>query len=150
MMNSLMQISMKFKAADLIISVLFASVISFFAEIWAFLLVVGVLVVVDLFTGVAAAKSRMELVRSNKLRRSVKKLVFYMLAIMISEGFRLVFFDWAIDSQTMVNVVTQYIPITYITAFMIAWVELKSNIENIEEITGVKIWESIEKRFKGK
>lgn len=106
---------------------------SFFVPIGPFFGIVLFLVVADLLTGIRAAVKRKERISSSGFRRTVEKIVLYCLAIFLSEGMKNVFMPFA--------------PVTYITAFAIALTEFKSNIENIETVTGVNIWASIKGYF---
>lgn len=92
-----------------------------------------VLVFCDLITGLMAAKKRKETIHSKGLRRTVQKIVLYFIAIILSQGIKEVFM--------------QSMPITYMVAFIIAIAEFKSNIENIEAVTDIKIWSFIQDKF---
>lgn len=104
------------------------------APVGPFIAIVLCLVIVDLITGIRAAVKRGEMIRSIGLRRSIEKLVLYFFAILLAEGMR--------------NVFMPAIPITYVVALAIASTEFKSNIENIEEVTGVTIWKYISNKLK--
>lgn len=110
---------------------------SLFVPILPFLAAVFVLTIFDAITGVRAAKKRSEPITSKGFRRTSEKLFFYTIALTASELFRTTFFVHG--SMT--------IPLSYIIAMAIATTEFKSNIENIETITGVKIWGSIKEYF---
>jgi phage-related holin len=106
---------------------------AFIIPISAFLLFTVFLVVCDLFTGTMAARHREETISSKGLRRTVEKIVLYFIAILASEGMSIVFMP--------------KIPISYVTAFAIGITEFRSNIENIEAVTGVNIWKFIKDRL---
>lgn len=95
----------------------------------SFLIFTVVLVFADLCTGTMAAKHRGETIHSRGLRRSVSKIVLYLLAILLSEGFEKVF--------------ELHIDISYMVAGLISITELKSNMENIGEVTGIDFWSKI-------
>lgn len=99
---------------------------SFLLPSGPFILMVTVLTFADLYTGTRAAKKRGEKIVSSGLRRTIEKLFLYSLAILTAEGMKVVFLPM--------------VPMTYITAFAICITEFKSNIENIEAVTGVQIW----------
>lgn len=101
----------------------------FFSPILLILFTTGALVMTDLFTGVYAAKKRGEVIHSKKMARSVSKIIFYFIAIILSRLMEIAFFP--------------SIPIANITAGYIALIEFKSNIENISTITGLDIWKAI-------
>jgi len=98
----------------------------FFSPILPVLIATGILVFMDLVTGTAAAKARGEQIRSKKMIRTISKMIFYFIAIILSKIMECVFFP--------------VIPLATITAGYIALMEFKSNIENISSITGINIW----------
>jgi len=98
-------------------------VASFLMPIQPFLILVVALLFSDLFTGVAAARKRKEKVSSKGLRRTVEKMLIYFVAILCSEGMKLVFLG--------------SIPFTYFVALAIAAAEFKSVLENVEVVTGL-------------
>lgn len=109
-------------------------VVTFFAPLKYYLLAVGLMVFADLITGIRAAQKRGESIKSGPLRRTVEKLAFYFLAILLSEAMmRAFFFDVFPDK----------VSITYVTASFIGLVELKSNFENISVITGLDLWKRL-------
>lgn len=101
----------------------------FFSPIAIILFTTGALVFADLFTGVFAARKRGEEIHSKKMARSISKIIFYFLAIILSRLMELAFFP--------------QIPIANITAGYIALIEFKSNIENIGVITGIDLWKAL-------
>lgn len=107
---------------------------SFVLPIAPFLAFTVFLVLCDLFTGTKAARVRNEKINSRGLRRTVEKILLYFIAILASEGMRLVFME--------------PIPVSYVTAFAIAITEFKSNIENIETVTGANVWSYLKDRIK--
>lgn len=107
--------------------------IFFFSPVMWTLLAVGILVGVDLFTGILAAKKRGEVIRSNGISRTVSKIALYSIAIILSRMMEVVFFPW--------------LPVASITSGYIALVEFKSNLENIGEWTGIDIWNAIKDRI---
>lgn len=115
------------------LSALAGWVSSFIVPIGPFLGIVLFLVVADMLTGVRAAVKRKERISASGFRRTVEKFVLYSLAIFLSEGMKQVFLP--------------SVPVTYATAFAIAITEFKSNVENIENVTGVQIWTSIKGFF---
>lgn len=107
---------------------------SFMAPTLPFVSIIFILVLADLFTGTRAARSRGEDLHSKGYRRTVEKFVLYFVAMLLSEGMRRVF--------------VPIVPVTYIVAFAIALTEFRSNVENIETVTGVKIWNVVKERLK--
>lgn len=102
---------------------------SFLIPTTPFLGIMFFLVFADFVTGTRAAVSRGEKLTSKGFRRTVEKILLYFIAILASEGMRRVFMP--------------AVPITYMTSLAIAVTEFKSNIENVESVTGVKIWATI-------
>jgi len=101
-----------------------------------FLIITSALVVLDLITGIVAAKKRKEEIRSRSLMRTTIKLLLYYSAILATEGVQVVF--------------AEKIPITYITAFTIALTELKSILENVDAGTGSRLAKMIIDKLKAK
>lgn len=111
-------------------------VMSFILPIQDFLILTSALVVIDLATGVMAAKRRGDEIRSRSLMRTTVKLLLYYCAILATEGVQTVF--------------AEKIPLTYITAFTIAVTELKSILENVDAGTGSGLTSTIINRLKRK
>lgn len=107
--------------------------IGFFTPIAPMLTWIMILIICDAITGVRAAQVRGEKISSDKLGRSISKMVFYFIAILLSKGVEEVFFP--------------IIPIVRIVAGFIAVTEFKSNIENISDILGIDIWREIKDKF---
>ena len=110
-------------------------IVFFFAPITAALAGLGVLIFADVITGCKAAKVRGEEIRSNRMARTVSKIIFYSIAIILSRVMEVAFID--------------FIPLAQITAGYIAVVEFKSNLENIASITGVDVWKHLMKKIEG-
>ncbi len=110
-------------------------IVFFFAPITAAMIGLGVLILADVVTGCRAAKLRGEEIRSNRLARTVSKIIFYSIAIILSRVMEVAFMDW--------------MPVAQITAGYIAIVEFKSNMENIGSITGVDVWKHIMTKIEG-
>lgn len=102
---------------------------SFIMPVLPFLIFTIVLIFADLYTGTQAAKHRGEVIHSRGLRRSVVKINLYLTAILLSKAFDNVF-SFGLD-------------LTYVVSALIAVTELKSNFENIGEVTGIDFWERI-------
>ncbi len=110
-------------------------IVFFFAPITAGLIGLGVLIFADVITGCKAAKVRGEEIRSNRMARTVSKIIFYSIAIILSRLMEVAFID--------------FIPLAQMTAGYIAIVEFKSNMENIASITGVDVWKHLMKKIEG-
>lgn len=109
--------------------IFFLSMVSaFFLEhvipISHFLIGVMILVLVDLYTGIQAAKKRKEKLRSHGFRKSIVKIKDYFLAILLAQIFEKIWLEG--------------FPLVHGISFAIALVEFRSNLENISEVTDVK------------
>lgn len=107
----------------------------FFAPITWSIIGIGVLVFADVFTGISAAKKRGERIHSKGMSRTVGKMLYYTIAIVLSRVMELAFIPW--------------LPVAQLTAGYVAVVEFKSNMENIAQITGVDVWNHLKDRFEG-
>jgi len=118
--------------------------LAYFSEIKNLFHAVLVFMAIDWLTGVYASyKSRTvgkQWFTSYKMRRTVEKFAFYMIAIAVAYIFRIEF----IESVVLGKIVAGYIAIT----------ELKSIFENISKIMGVdlfnNIWLLIKNQFNNK
>jgi len=110
-------------------------IVFFFAPITAAMVGLAVLIFADVITGCKAAKVRGEEIRSNRMARTVSKIIFYSIAIILSRVMEVSFMEW--------------LPVAKLTAGYIAIVEFKSNMENIATITGVDIWKHLMTKIEG-
>ena len=101
----------------------------FFTPILLILFTTGFLVATDLVTGVFAARKRGEAIDSKKMARSISKIIFYFIGIILSRLMEIAFFP--------------QIPVANITAGYICLVEFQSNLENIRTITGLNLGQAI-------
>ena len=108
-------------------------IFSFFIPIKGFLIFTVFVVFADMGTGILAAKKEQQKINSKGLYRTIEKIVVYFCAILIFEGAR--------------NTFSLPFNITYMTAFLIAAVELTSISENIKRITGVNLTTLITRFF---
>ena len=106
-------------------AICFGWVASFFIPIKGFLIFTVFVVFADMATGILAAKKEGQKINSRGLYRTIEKIVVYFCAILIFEGAR--------------NTFSLPFNITYMSAFLIATVELYSISENIKRITGVNL-----------
>ena len=114
-------------------AICFGWVASFFIPIKGFLIFTIFVVFADMGTGIMAAKKEQQKINSKGLYRTIEKIVVYFCAILIFEGAR--------------NTFSLPFNITYMTAFLIAAVELTSISENIKRITGVNLTTLITRFF---
>jgi phage-related holin len=106
------------------------SLLAVFAPIQTTLATVLALVVVDLISGVLAARKRGEPITSAQLRRSISKLFIYEVAIgmtFLSEHY----------------LMSDEVPALKIVSGMLGMVELKSVMENLNELSGTNIFDSL-------
>lgn len=101
-----------------------------FAPVKATLATVLALVIVDLITGVLAALKRKELITSAQLRRSVSKLLIYELAVAMS---------YLSEHYLM----SDEVPALKLISGMLGMVELKSVIENLNELSGNSVFKAL-------
>ncbi len=111
--------------------------IAVFTPIKPMLLVVGFLILIDLFTGILRSLKVREKITSTKLRRTIGKMLAYQLAIIT--GF--VLEKYLIDGM---------VPVAKMVAAVIGITEFKSILENTEAITEKKIFKDIIEKFNGK
>ncbi len=107
---------------------------SFFIPIKGFLIFTVFVVFADMGTGILAAKKEGQKINSRGLYRTMEKIVVYFCGIFIFEGAR--------------NTFSIPFNITYMTAFLMAAVELTSISENIKRITGVNLVTLITRFFR--
>lgn len=112
---------------------LITKVQQFVLPISDFMIIVVALVTADWITGMRAAVKRGEPIVAAKMGKTIEKTALYFIALLLSEGMRRTF-------------VPEF-PITYVTALSISITEFKSNIENIETVTGVQIWAYLKDKF---
>lgn len=116
---------------------LFLMILVILTPIKAALITVGVLVIMDLFLGLAAAKKRKEPITSSGLRRTVSKLLVYEMAIIL--GF-----------ITETYLAGSIVPISKIISGLIGITELKSILESLDEVNGASIFDSLIKKLGSK
>ena len=97
-----------------------------FLPIKATLITVMVLVLVDLMTGILAARKRGEKITSSGLKRTVIKFFVYEIVIML--GF--------LTEQYLTG---EIVPVVKVLGGLVGLTELKSVLENAEELTGIPL-----------
>jgi fumarate reductase subunit D len=105
------------------------SIAALFLPIKSLLFATGALIVLDLITGVMAARKRGEKITSGRLRDSLSKLVIYEVAIcaaFVAEHY-----------------ISDMLPFVKIASSMISLVELTSVYENLNDISGKDILKSL-------
>lgn len=123
-MNNYLKI-MKIDIPTLIASIVGGTIMPFLMNIAPFLYITFLMVFVDMYSGVRAAKRRGEKISSRGFYRTVEKIFVYASTIIVLESITKVF------SIPM--------SLTYMGALAIVITELKSFAENMKQITGVDI-----------
>jgi len=106
------------------------SLLAIFAPIKGILLVTGFLIAADLISGIIAAKKRGEAISSAGLRRTISKILVYNLAVI--SGF-----------LVETYMISDLLPISKLISGVIAMVELKSILENLNSINGTDIFKTV-------
>jgi hypothetical protein len=113
---------------DFIIKLLLAA-IAVLSPIKTVIIATGVVIILDLISGVVRAVKAKEAIQSSVMRRTVTKFLVYQLAII--SGF-------IIETYLLSG-----IPITKLVSSVIGLVEIKSILENLNDIYGQNIFKSI-------
>lgn len=103
------------------------------APVYPLLIATGVLILIDLITGVTRAIKHKEKILSSAGRRTVTKIAVYNTAI--------------ITGLLLENYLLQGIPATKLIGSVIGLVEAKSILENLDEIYGTPIFKVILKKL---
>lgn len=119
------------------IKALAIAILAIFAPIKAVMATVGVLIIADTILGIMAARKRGEKITSSAMRRTVSKAVIYQIALM--SGF--------LCEQYLSG---DLIPIVKIIGGVIGMVEMKSILENADEINGSPLFKAIIERLGSK
>lgn len=106
------------------------SILAVLAPIKAILLVTGFLIFSDLVSGVIAARKRGETISSSGLRRTITKILVYNLAVI--SGF-----------LVETYMISELLPVSKLISGVIALVELKSILENLNNINGTDIFKTV-------
>lgn len=106
------------------------SLFALLAPIHTVMAVTGAMIVIDLITGVLAARKRQEPITSAALRRTVTKMAVYQTAVIT--GFLCEHY-----------LLSDSLPIVKLAAAAIGLVEMKSITENLNAINGSPVFSSI-------
>lgn len=106
------------------------SILTILAPIKAVIITVGVLIIMDLITGVIAAHKRGESVTSAGLRRSIYKMLAYQLAVI--SGF-------LVEKYLLEGI----LPVSKLVAGAIGLTEMKSLLENANSLTGTDLFKQV-------
>lgn len=107
-----------------------ASIVAVFAPIHTMIIITVVLILVDLISGVIAARKKNEVINSGGLRRTVTKFSVYLTAICL--GFLVEHY-----------MIADFMPLSKLISGVISLVELKSILENMDTINGSSLFKSL-------
>lgn len=111
------------------IKTIFAVLIASYTPHKELLIVVGLLIFVDFFTGIVKAYKNKEIVSSKKMSNTIAKIIFYNLAILTG----------SLIQQNIMPVV----PFVSLISSSIALIEFTSITENITTILGYNIFKTV-------
>lgn len=106
------------------------SILAVFAPIRPLMLVTGVLVLTDMFTGIMAARKAGTPITSSGLKQSVKKLLMYEIALCLA---------YLVHTY----MIGDLLPAEKIIAAMVAATELKSVLENMDIMNGAPVFATV-------
>lgn len=115
----------------------FGMILAILAPVKGTMIAAGVLIIIDMLTGIWRAKKSGEPITSNGFRRTLSKMAAYQLAIVT--GF-------IMEKYLGLD----FIPIVKVIGGLIALTEGKSALENISAITGVDFWKALLEKLQGK
>lgn len=101
---------------------------AFFEPLWVLMLWFFIFIACDTITGISAAIKERQIIESNKLRKSVKKLCMYCMTIVLVHS---------IDSYMIIVV---DLGLAKICASIICGIELYSIFENCYRLTGNRVF----------
>lgn len=119
-------------------------IISFILPIQAFIILVGVFVIVDLITGINVVRYKKKngenvKITPSSFKRTVSKFRDYAIAILVSHALEIVFFP-TLDTPYFAWAISGIIALT----------EIQSIFENLSITTGIDFWARLKKIFKDK
>ena len=134
---SLLILSIQSKLLTLI-SICFA----FFLPISGILIMIGVLIAIDTFTGIWKANKLKEKITSRKLSAIISKLALYEVTVIM-------FF--LIDNFILNDIILTFFSVpfmlTKVTALVLASIEVMSINENYKIVKGIDLWQSMKLLF---
>jgi len=121
---------------------LLAALLLFFAPIQQLVMVVGLAIMLDTFTGIykSVKLNGWKSIRSRKLSNIISKLVLYEVSIIL-----LYPIDKFLLNELLLNVVSVQFFSTKIACVLLILVELTSIKENIEAALKINIWQILKK-----
>lgn len=112
-----------------------AALLDWVMPIKTFIAITLLLVMADLFTGIAAARARQEIVHSKGLRRTALKFSMYTISIFGAHAMQTVYFK----GFPMVFTISAYISVT----------EFWSVLENVGVVTNTNVLEAVRSQLSG-
>ena len=134
---SILLISIQSKLLTLI-SICFA----FFLPISGILIMIGVLISIDTFTGIWKANKLNEKITSRKLSAIISKLALYEITVIM---FFLI--DKFILNEIILTFFSVPFMLTKVTALVLASIEVMSINENYKIVKGIDLWQSMKLLF---
>lgn len=119
------------------IKMILLSVAVIFAPIKAALITAGLLITVDLITGILAARKRGEAITSSKLRRTLSKMCIFEAVILLA---------FLLEKYLMDGV----LPMAKIASAYVGIVEYKSILENLNQLNGESLLSGLIKKLNKK
>jgi hypothetical protein len=121
---------------------LLAALLLFFAPIQQLVMVVGLAIMLDTFTGIykSVKLSGWRSIRSRKLSNIISKLVLYEVSIIL-----LYPIDKFLLNELLLNVVSVQFFSTKVACVLLILVELTSIKENVEAALKINIWQVLKK-----
>lgn len=104
------------------------SILGFFEPLWVLMLWFFIFIACDFITGISASIKERQVITSNKLSRTIKKMLMYCMVIVLVH---------AIDKDMLVFV---DLSLARICATIICGIELYSILENCYRLTGNKVF----------
>ena len=117
-------------------------IFAFFLPISGILIMIGVLIAIDTFTGIWKAKKLKEKITSRKLSGIISKLALYEITVIM-------FF--LIDNFILNDIILTFFSVpfmlTKVTALVLASIEVLSINENYKVVKGIDLWQSMKLLF---
>ncbi|MDA3819097.1 MAG: phage holin family protein [Candidatus Delongbacteria bacterium] len=154
-MNTIDNFSLKLNAMSVPVKVL-SVIIAFLTPLTSIIHVILFLLFIDMFTSIyyqisqaiptnspftTNVKLAFRIIESSKMRKTIEKMMFYVLALIVFYMFDLYILHISPETATSISAVT----VTNISAALIAMVELTSITSNISKITGNPVFNRIAK-----
>jgi hypothetical protein len=117
-------------------------IFAFFLPISGILIMIGVLIAIDTFTGIWKANKLKEKITSRKLSGIISKLALYEITVIM---FFLI--DRFILNDIILTFFSVPFMLTKVTALVLASIEVMSINENYKVVKGIDLWQSMKLLF---